>query len=280
MKKNILFISAAVAAFSAFIFWCNNSLTVSNFSVSPESLPDGFDGFRIVQISDLHNKNFNGRLTRKIQELNPDIIVITGDIIDSYHTRTRISVDFIEKIRSVAPIYYVTGNHERRIDEFPGFKDEIKKIGVNVLENEIAFIERSGDEICLTGVDDITFFGSSLMDESRIAFSQKLVELNTRSGEKTNILLSHRPELFDLYAEAGYDLVFSGHAHGGQIRLPFVGGILSPGQGLFPEYSEGIHKNGKTEMIVSRGLGNSLFPFRIFNRPEIIVCDLKIRSSK
>ncbi len=280
MKKTILFVSAAVAAFSAFIFWCNNSLTVSNFSVSPESLPDGFDGFRIVQISDLHNKNFNGRLTRKIQELNPDIIVITGDIIDSYHTRTRISVDFIEKIRSVAPIYYVTGNHESRIDEYPGFKDEIKKIGVNVLENEIAFIERNGDEICLTGVDDITFFGSSLMDESRNAFSQKLDELNTRSGEKTNILLSHRPELFDLYAEAGYDLVFSGHAHGGQIRLPFVGGIFSPGQGLFPEYSEGIHKNGKTEMIVSRGLGNSLFPFRIFNRPEIIVCDLKIRSSK
>ena len=280
MKKTILFVSAAVAAFSAFLFWCNNSLTVSNYSVSPESLPDGFDGFRIVQISDLHNKNFNGRLTRKIQELNPDIIVITGDIIDSYHTRTRISVDFIEKIRSVAPIYYVTGNHESRIDEYPGFKDEIKKIGVNVLENEIAFIERNGDEICLTGVDDITFFGSSLADESRIAFSQKLDELNARSGEKTNILLSHRPELFDLYAKAGYDLVFSGHAHGGQIRLPFVGGFLSPGQGLFPEYSEGIHKNGKTEMIVSRGLGNSLFPFRIFNRPEIIVCDLKIRSSK
>ena len=274
MKKPILIVSAAVAVFSAFLFWCNNSLTVSNYSVSPESLPDGFDGFRIVQISDLHNKNFHGRLTRKIQKLNPDIIVITGDIIDSYHTRTRVSVDFIEKIRSVAPIYYVTGNHERRIDEYPEFKAEIKKLGVNVLENENVCIERNGDEIRLTGINDINFFGSSLMDENRIAFSQKLDELNVQSGEKTNILLSHRPELFDLYAEAGYDLVFSGHAHGGQIRLPFVGGILSPGQGFFPEYSEGTHKKGKTEMIVSRGLGNSFFPFRIFNRPEITVCDL------
>lgn len=280
MKNKILTFSAVVTAFSAFLFWSNNSLSVSNYSVTPEKLPDGFDGFRIVQISDLHNKNFNGRLARKIQKLNPDIIVITGDIIDFYHTRTQISVDFIDSIRTVAPIYYVTGNHESRIGEYPDFKAEIEKLGVQILENENVFIEKSGDEICLTGVNDITFLGNSLAEENRILFSQKLDELNAQSGEKTSILLSHRPELFDLYAKAGYDLVFSGHAHGGQIRLPFVGGILSPVQGFFPEYSEGIHKNGKTEMIISRGLGNSLFPFRIFNRPEIIVCDLKIRSSK
>lgn len=276
MKKRLIIFCAVITAIAAFIFWSNNSITVSRFSVSAENLPDSFNGCKIVQISDLHNKNFNGRLVEKIKEIAPDYIVITGDIIDSYHTRTQVSVDFISDILSVAPIYYVTGNHENRIDEYPEFKEKIKELGVNVLENETVILERNGGEkICLTGVNDFSFFGSSLLNENEIAFSEKLNELQSETGGKASILLAHRPEYFDAYAAAGYDLVFSGHAHGGQIRLPFVGGILSPGQGLFPEYTEGIYENGKTKMIVSRGLGNSLFPFRIFNRPEIVVCELE-----
>lgn len=275
MKKRLIILAAVITAIAAFLFWSNNSITVSRLSVSPENLPDGFDGCKIVQVSDLHNKSFGGRLVKKIKEIAPDYIVITGDIIDSYHTVTQVSVDFISDILSVAPIYYVAGNHESRIEEYADFKEKIESLGVNVLENEAVILEKNGGEICLTGMNDVGFFGSSMLNENEIAFSKKLNELQAAADGKTSILLSHRPELFDTYAAAGYDLVFSGHAHGGQIRLPFVGGILSPGQGFFPEYTEGIYENGETKMIVSRGLGNSLFPFRIFNRPELIVCELE-----
>lgn len=275
MKSKIIAVTAVLAAISVFAYWNNNSLSVSTNTVSPDNLQSGFDGFRIVHLSDLHNKSFNGRLTKKIKNLSPDIIVITGDIIDFYHTKTQISVEFIEKIRSVAPIYYVAGNHENRISEYPEFKKEIESLGVIVLENESNFIEHNGEKIRISGVNDTSFFEGELIEEKEAEFFQKLIEMKPEDNETTNILLSHRPEYFERYAEAGYDLVFCGHAHGGQIRLPFIGGLFSPGQGFLPEFSEGIHEKNGTKMIVSRGFGNSVFPLRIFNRPEIIVCDLK-----
>lgn len=270
----IAFITVIVAA-SIFVYWNNNSLTISTHTVSPTGLPSEFDGFRIVHLSDLHNKNFNGRLTKKITDLSPDIIVITGDIIDFYHTKTQVSIEFIEKIRSVAPIYYVTGNHEGRIEEYPEFRKEIENLGVIILENKSTFIEHNGCKIQISGISDITFFEGELHEEKEAEFFQKLSEMKPAKNGTTNILLSHRPEYFERYAEVGYDLVFCGHAHGGQIRLPFIGGLFSPGQGFLPKFSEGIHEKDGTKMIVSRGFGNSVFPLRIFNRPEIIVCDLK-----
>lgn len=259
---------------SAYLCWGNNSITVSNYSVSPEKLPEEFDGFRIVQISDLHNKDFGDNLTDRIAELEPDIIVITGDIIDSYRTKTSVAAEFTKAACEIAPVYYVTGNHESRIAEFDALKTEMKSIGVNVLENETVTLTRNGAEICLVGIDDPTFFYDNDTYWQGIAFNEKLTELAAESQSTTSILLSHRPELFELYAENGFDVVLSGHAHGGQIRLPLIGGVFSPSEGFFPEYTEGIHTSGKTAMIISRGLGNSLFPLRVFNRPEIVVCEL------
>lgn len=259
---------------SAYLYWGNNSITVSNYTLSPENLPDSFDGFRIVQISDFHNKDFGGRLVDKITEAQPDIIVITGDIIDSYHTDIGVSVEFAKAACEIAPVYYVTGNHEKRIAEYESFKAEIEGFGVNVLEGECVTLSRKGDEINLVGIDDVNFFGSEIMNEHLIGFKAKLEELAAEAQGKTSILLAHKPEYIDIYAENGFDVVFSGHVHGGQIRLPFIGGVYSPDQGLFPKYSEGVHTSGKTSMIISRGLGNSIFPFRVFNRPEMVVCDL------
>ena len=136
-------------------------------------------------------------------------------------------------------------------------------------------IEKNGEIITLTGFDDAMFYGSGELSEREIVFAEKLKELAANKGEGFGILLSHRPDLIDIYADCGFDLAFTGHAHGGQIRLPFVGGILTPNQGFFPEYDAGEFKKDGLTMIVSRGLGNSLFPFRIFNRPEIIVCELE-----
>ena len=274
MKKLLPAAAAFIVLISAYLFWGNNSLSVGEYTVSPRNLPQSFDGFRVVQISDLHNKSFGGRLVKKIRGLAPDIIVITGDIIDSYHTDPDIALDFAEKAAEIAPVYYVTGNHESRLEIYPEFRKSLETVGVTVLDCKGVTLEKDGEEIFLAGMEELTFFGGTVLDEKTAEFTERLSALAAEKGERTGILLSHRPEIFDAYVQSGFDVVFTGHAHGGQIRLPFVGGILTPNQGLFPEYDAGVFERDGTSMIISRGLGNSLFPFRIGNRPEVVVCDL------
>lgn len=274
-KKKILIILSVLFIIAAGLLWGNNSIMTTEYTVSPENLPESFNGFRIVQVSDLHNTDFGDRLIEKISAAKPDIIVVTGDIIDSYSTKISVAVEFAEKVCEIAPVYYVTGNHEHRIADYEILKAQLEKAGLEILEGETVEINRNGEKISLTGIDDTTFFGSEILNEQFIAFSEKLKSLAANANENTNILLSHKPEYFSLYAECGFDVVFCGHAHGGQIRLPFIGGLYTPDQGLFPKYTEGVHTSGRTNMIISRGLGNSIFPLRVFNRPEIVICELK-----
>jgi len=173
----------------------------------------------------------------------------------------------------IAPVYYVTGNHEARISEYGKLKTALEITGVTVLENERTVLEKDGDTITLLGIDDPSFTADYLTGDSAAVVKNTLDDLVTE-GVGYTVLLSHRPELFDVYAESGVNLVFSGHAHGGQIRLPFIGGLAAPNQGLFPKYDAGLFTEGDTNMVVSRGLGNSLFPFRVNNRPEIVVVQL------
>lgn len=274
-KKIIACACAVAIAGAGYLWWGNNSLTVSRFTVENGAIPESFEGFRIVQLSDLHNKDFNGRLSERIKTLSPDIVVITGDLIDSRRTDISVSEKLIKELKALAPIYYITGNHESRIEGYPDLREILEGHGVVVLDGKTVDIEKNGEKITLTGIDDTTFFGSSVLGENEILFTQKLKELAENRGESFGILLSHRPELIDIYAECGFDLAFTGHAHGGQIRLPFVGGVLTPNQGFFPEYDAGEFKKNNTTMIVSRGLGNSIFPFRIGNRPDIVLCELR-----
>lgn len=274
--KKIIAILCVLLIAAVYLFWGNNSVVISRYSVTPDGLPEQFDSYRIVQISDLHNKDFGSRLIEKIWELKPDIIVITGDIIDGYSTKLSVAAEFAENACKISPVYYITGNHESRLpEEYASLRALMEEAGVTVLDGKAVTLEKNGGEICLAGVDDPAFFGTYLLGENEIQFKEALSPLKEQAGGKVSILLSHRPEYFDMYAELGFDLVFSGHAHGGQIRLPFVGGIFAPGQGLFPKYTSGVYESGETSMIVSRGLGNSLFPFRVGNRPEIVVCDLE-----
>ncbi len=277
MKKIIIVLAVIFIMLVCFLYFGNNSIVTNKITVTPADLPEGFDGFKIIHISDLHNKSFNGRLIKKIRDNSPDIIVISGDLIDAYHTEPGISVDFIRGIIDVAPIYYVTGNHENRIPEYDAFRDEILSLGVNIIDNRTVFLERNGDEIALCGIADYESFGSIITDEAEIGFNAMLDKLYAETNGKTSILLSHRPEQLEAYSQRGFSLVFSGHAHGGQIRLPFTDGLFAPNQGFMPSVTSGVHKRGSTEMVVSRGLGASIFPFRIFNRPELIICELKVK---
>ena len=256
--------------------WANTALEVNEYEIVNDRIPQGFDGFRIAQISDLHNAEFgerNEKLIQLLSQTDPDIIVITGDLIDSRHTDIEIALDFARQAVKLAPVYYVSGNHEARVREYEDLKMGLAEAGVIILENQKVEITQEGESITLMGIDDPSFLEDYLFGDSESVARQAIENLQNESDGYT-VLLSHRPELFDLYVETEMDLVFSGHAHGGQFRLPFIGGLVAPNQGFFPEYDAGLFSEGSTTMIVSRGVGNSIIPIRVNNRPEIVVVKL------
>jgi len=264
IKKRIFLWLAVLAALGGYILWGNTSICVTEISFTSHDIPEEFSGYRIVQISDLHNEEFgtdNARLLKKIAACQPDVIFLTGDILDSYHTDTQVAIAFVRQAVQIAPTYFVTGNHEKRVmGEYEQLRAAMMDAGVHVLENELTTLERGGAKLSLLGLHDPAFTD----------VSEQLAALAPQA-EGFTILLAHHPELVDRYAGAGVDLVFSGHAHGGQFRLPLIGGLLAPHQGVFPEYDAGLYRVENTGLIVSRGLGNSAFPFRLNNRPEIIL---------
>lgn len=269
-----LIIIAIIILVIAVMLILENSMIETNiYKITSEKIPKEFNNFKIAQISDFHNKKNYDSVLDKLKETEPDIIAITGDFIDSRKTNTNISLDFAKKLVKIAPCYYVMGNHEARLtDVFSNFEKELKQIGVTVLRNEAIVIEKNGESITLIGIDDPRL--SYKKDSTQNACQVIKEHLSKISYDGYTILLSHRPEAFSEYVNANIDLVLTGHAHGGQIIIPFIGGIIAPNQGLFPKYYEGLYTEKSTNMLVSRGLGNSLFPFRFNNRPEIIFVEL------
>ena len=276
-KHNIIAIVAVIITICCWIGWANTALEINEYKIIHDQIPESFSGFRIAQVSDLHNAelgNGNENLLAMLSQSNPDMIVLTGDLIDSRHTDIEIALDFAGKAVQIAPVYYVTGNHEARVSEYEQLKTGLTDLGVTVLENQKVQITRDGESITLMGIQDPSFRTDYLFGDAESVSRQAITSLQNASDGYT-VLLSHRPELFDLYVDAGIDLVFSGHAHGGQFRLPFVGGLVAPNQGFFPKYDAGQFIEENTTMVVSRGVGNSIVPFRINNPPEIVVVELK-----
>ena len=275
--QTLISIAVLIVLAILFVFWQNNSLVISEHDYINESLPSDFDGFKIAHISDLHNKSFGKdqiRLLEKLKGVSPDMIVITGDLIDRRKYDLDLAMMFIEGAVDVAPVYYVSGNHEAWSGEFSLIKESLLSAGVSVLDNEKLKITKGHSWINILGVSDPDFLTSSYIDGTNISdMSKKLEQWSAEQGFK--ILLSHRPELLDLYSHNKMDLIFTGHAHGGQFRIPLMGGLVAPDQGLFPEFTSGLHTRGSSTMFISRGLGNSIVPIRIFNRPEIIAVTLK-----
>ena len=276
-KQKICLMTVILLFIIGWIIWGNKALMINEITIKNEKIPDNFSGFRIAQVSDLHNAEFgkdNKKLLSLLETCEPDVILLTGDLVDSRNTDIEIAISFSEKASAIAPTYYVSGNHEARIDEYEDLIEGLENAGVQVLKNESVLLEQSGNSICVAGMEDPSFVTDYLFGDSETVAIDVLSELISDEDVFT-ILLSHRPELFDTYVECKADLVFSGHAHGGQFRLPFIGGIVAPNQGIFPEYDAGQFTKGSTNMIVSRGPGNSILPFRINNRPEIVLVELK-----
>ena len=275
-KRTLAFLVIGTILLSVFSWWQNNVIEISEYEYLNAKVPEGFHGYTIVQISDLHNKDFHGRLLNKVKAIKPDLIVITGDLIDRRNTNIEIAITTVQQLAEIAPTYYVSGNHEHLSGQYNMLKEELVQLKASILDNDYRSITRGEKTISLLGLadpavnqreDNYLWDDNSYYAKTQL---QALLEGQDPDSELL-ILLSHRPELFHIYKELELDLVFAGHAHGGQIRLPFTGGLVAPNQGLFPKYTAGIYHEDGTFMVVSRGLGNSIIPQRVFNRPELVV---------
>lgn len=295
----------AAAAFAGWVAWGNAALETTRIEVASARVPEAFDGFRVAHVSDLHNAVFgpgNADLLGLLRGAAPDLVAVTGDLVDSRRTDFDAAASFAEAAAGVAPLVYATGNHEVRLmrrdpEGYAVYERRLAEAGATVLHGAVYAVERAGARIAVLGADDPSALvvadgpageAPTEADAMRGQLADLAVQARALGGAAAGeeppfaLLLSHRPELFDAYVEAGIDLTLAGHAHGGQVRLPFVGGVLAPNQGLFPKYDAGLYTAADgahpAAMVVSRGLGNSLFPFRVNNRPELVLVELRRKA--
>ena len=274
----LIVLAALVVITAARGIWENHAVQSGAVEVASEKLPAAFDGFTIAHISDLHNARFGKdqeKLVALLKAAQPDLIAITGDLIDKRRPGMQNVLRFVERAVAIAPVFYVTGNHEAKSKEFPLLKEALGRLGVTLLLDRTVSIERGGAQIALAGLSDARFVTADKTKFAAVS-AEKLSAFLPKEG--FTLLLAHRPELFAVYRAAGADLTLCGHAHGGQFRLPLVGGLIAPNQGLFPKYTAGLYREEGKCMVVSRGLGNSSIPIRLNNRPEVVKAVLHSRQ--
>lgn len=263
----------AVAA-AVFVRWDNTAIQVTRFAPAFPNLPNGFDGCRVVVVSDLHGGVFgegNRELFDAVAAEEPEYIFYLGDIEDQYRGPTPGYPESVaEGLSAIAPTYYVTGNHEWAVGDVPELKKRLEQSGMTVLSNRAVTLERNGDTVVLAGIDDPNGFADQKTPEELAS------EVYAQYGDPFWLLLAHRNDRFEeRYSLLGADLVLSGHGHGGVIRLPFTDGLLSTDRTLFPSYTAGLYEKNGSTLFVTRGLGNSGPTFRLFNRPEVAVVTLR-----
>ena len=266
-----------LAGIIIFLYLQNNIIDITKYNLKYDKADEPI---RIVQLSDLHSKPFK-KVLKKIDEIKPDIICITGDYINDREKNKKKMLKYAKALVARAKVYYITGNHERRLENFDELMDGLSKVGFIVLLNRVSVYYDKGFEIDFLGLDENQANFDDYMARKKGTFEYKdmspyFKQLDELGGYK--IVLSHFPENFEgvkemNYSQYDFDLQLSGHAHGGQFCLPFIGPVYSPGQGLKPKYAKGSFGN-RPKLIVSRGLGNAEFPFRLFNHPEINVINI------
>ncbi len=260
--RRVLIVFGIFVLLFGFFFWQNNDLVLSVYDIDHGVE----DEITIVHLSDLHNKMFgedNQRLVDHVIEVEPDLIFITGDLIDQKNDEDDLSFEYIGDLRDIAPVYVSLGNHEYWADLAEEVTIALEDMGAVVLDNEAIHMNIKGHFVQLIGLSDEAG-GSDAKEEL----------INMINVDMYNIVLYHQPLSLEMFADYDVELVFSGHAHGGQTRLPLIGGLIAPGEGLFPTYTSGLYEIEDSMMVVSRGLGNSVIPVRVFNRPEIVVVKL------
>ncbi len=261
---------ALILALALFLVWDNVTLQRTSFEVRFPDLPDGFDGLRVAVLSDFHGAVFgedNEKLFDAVRSQSPDIIAVLGDLVDSDTEDPLAYADAVGRgLSAIAPVYYVTGNHEWAAGGVKELKQVLRDAGVTVLSNRAVTLERDGDTLLIAGIDD----PNGLRDQK----TPEDVFADLGAGFK--ILLAHRNDRFaGQYSRLGAELVLSGHAHGGLVRLPFTDGLVDSNRRFLPSYTSGLYRENGSTLFVTRGLGNSGRTFRVFNRPEAALLTLR-----
>ena len=263
-------LAAAVLLCAAITADSATRLTVSRYEEYSSRLPESFDGFRIVQLSDLHGAQFgknNSRLVKKVAELEPDIIALTGDYFDNREDLA-VTETLCRRLTEIAPVYFISGNHDWASGLISEAAEMLERVGVTYLRNEYEVLVKDGAEIVLAGVEDPNGWKVMTRPDELVDIIQ-----NDHPGDFT-ILLGHRNDWPEKYPRLNVDIILSGHGHGGIVRLPLVGGVIGTDRRLFPKYDAGEFRSGQYTMIVSRGLGGSIIP-RFLNTPDVVVVTLK-----
>lgn len=269
-KYYLLFNLIMIIILTPFFVYSNTHIDVESITIASKNLPAAFDGAKIVQISDYHNHGGRNDKTilNKIKEVQPDFIVITGDTVDRVLTDIDTASSFIGEVVKLAPCYMVWGNHEMGLDqqEFQTLKANAESYGITILNGETLEISKGEDHILLTG---------------NVVYPTVIMNNREEKEHEYSIWLNHFPENFEEIVDVTkgngnhVDLVFSGHAHGGLVRLPFTDGLIAPGQGFLPQYASGVYEYNGSKLVVSRGLGNSFITVRLFDPFHLIICTLE-----
>lgn len=277
-KKTLL--GTAVVAGAALLGTCiwalQSALGVSQYDITLPQGMEGLDGYRIVQIADLHSANLEKELEQALEQLQPNLIVMTGDLVNREDRDFTQALSTAALVVRYAPTYFVRGNHEVDNPDYAHLRRGLEEAGVTILEDEGVVLDYHGTALNLVGVKDVNAYPGSRWKET-VAMGQTAKELFVDGAY--HVLLSHRPSLLETYGACGADLVFSGHAHGGQVRLPILGAVFAPDQGFWPQVTAGVHTAGQAQVVVSRGLGNGTpFP-RLWNGPELVAVTLRSAES-
>lgn len=266
----LLVLTALLAA--GFLLWGNCSLQTTETALVSPALPPAFDGLRIVELADLHGRVFgrgSRRLLAAVRRAEPDLICIDGDLFDE-HTDLAMLPPLLRGLYAIAPVYYVTGNHEWRVPGLRGILAQMRACGVTVLQDDWRVLRRGEDALVLAGTDD------PCGPAERKTPAELIADIRAEAGEAAFLLLlAHRNDQLPQWSALGVQAVLAGHCHGGVVRLPFVGGLFGTDRRLFPAWDAGLYRQGETALYVSRGLGYTNVHFRLFNRPEVAVIVLR-----
>ena len=271
-KRAALLLAAGAAAAGGCAWAVQGELTTARYEVPLPAGLEGLDGLKIAQISDVHSADLKGPLGAALEEAAPDLIVMTGDLVNREDRELSRTLSLARMAAETAPAFFAPGNHEGDNPCWPELRDGLEEAGVQVLEDRAVLRNFRGEAVNLMGLWDVTHDPLGWA-HARAALPERVRALR-REGA-LNVLLSHRPSLLEEYGAGGADVVFCGHAHGGQVRLPLAGPVFAPDEGLFPKHTAGVYQAGETRMVVSRGLGNGTPYPRLWNGPELVVVTMK-----
>ena len=270
-KTAVLLVLTALLA-AGFLLWGNCSMQTTETALVSPALPPAFDGLRIVELADLHGRVFgrgSRRLLAAVRRAEPDLICIDGDLFDE-HTDLAMLPPLLRGLCAIAPVYYVTGNHEWRVPGLRGILAQMRACGVTVLQDDWRVLRRGEDALIVAGTDD------PCGPAERKTPAELIADIRAEAGEAAFLLLlTHRNDQLPQWSALGVQAVLAGHCHGGVVRLPFVGGLFGTDRRLFPAWDAGLYRQGETALYVSRGLGYTNVHFRLFNRPEVAVIVLR-----